>query len=118
MPTATDLLLWGIVVHLVCDWLLQNHWMATFKTDLRHPAAWVHSGIHFAGLCLVFPVGAAAVLFLSHLLIDTRKPLHWWRDLIHQTADPQNPATIHVAFWRDQVAHILCLAIAALVCGR
>lgn len=114
MPNS-DLLIWGIVAHLVGDWLLQNHWMATYKTDLLHPAAWVHSGIHWLLLLPVFGWQAAAVLFVSHILIDTRKPLIWWRGLIRQTTDPENPASIHVAFWGDQVLHILCIAIVCLL---
>ena len=114
---ATELLVWGLVAHLIADWLLQNEWQAVNKTSLRHPAAWVHSGIHLALLLFVFPWPAALALFVSHLLIDTRKPLIWWRRLIRQTTDPANPATIHVAFWSDQVTHIACLALAAKVCG-
>lgn len=115
---GTDLLIWGIVAHLVADWLLQNHWMATYKTSLTHPAAWVHSGIHFLFLWPIFGPWVAFLLFASHILIDTRKPLQWWRATIRQTTDPENPASIHVAFWGDQVLHILCIAVAAFVCGR
>jgi hypothetical protein len=115
---AERLLLWGIVAHLICDWLLQNEWMALNKISLRHPAAYVHSGIHLCGLLLVFPWPWALGLAVSHLLIDTRKPLIWWRTLIRQTTDPTNPASIHVAFWGDQVAHISCLALAAGLLGK
>src|SRR4051812_35989397 len=33
--TATSLLVWGLVAHLVCDWPLQNDWMATHKASRR-----------------------------------------------------------------------------------
>lgn len=108
----------ALVVHLVCDWLLQNEWMAMNKTDLKHPAAWVHSGIHAIGLTFAFPVWIAVIIGLTHLLIDTRTPLVKWRQLIKQTTDPANPATIHVAFWGDQVAHIGVLAMAVLCTER
>ena len=113
MKTATDLMVWGLVAHLVADWLLQNEWMAFNKTNIRHPAAWVHGAIHLFLLSFVFRDTVALLLCLSHIIIDTRKPLIWWRRLIRQTTDPSNPATIHVAFWSDQVAHILCIAVAA-----
>lgn len=112
------LLLWGIVAHLIADWLLQNEWQAVNKVSLRHPAAWAHSGIHFLAQVPVFGWEAAILLAFSHLLIDTRKPLQWWRRVIRQTTNPANPASIHVAFWSDQVAHIACLAVAAGACGR
>lgn len=83
------------------------------KTDLKHPAAWVHSGIHTIGLTLVFPAWMAVIIGLIHLLIDTRTPLIKWRQFIKQTTDPANPATIHIAFWGDQVTHIAVLAAAA-----
>ncbi len=115
---ATDYLLWGMVVHFVCDWFLQNEWQAVNKTSLRHSAAWVHSGIHFGGLLLVFSPLVALGIAVTHLLIDTRKPLAWWAQVIRQTTDPANPVTIHLNFWRDQVAHIAVLAIAALLVGH
>lgn len=112
------LLLWGIIAHLVADWLLQNEWQAVNKVSLRHPAAWVHSGIHFLVQVPVFGWEVSTLLAVSHLLIDTRKPLAWWRRTIRQTTDPANPASIHVALWSDQVLHIACLAVAAGARGR
>lgn len=50
----------------------------------RHPAAYVHAGIHGLGLALVFG-WLAAPLALVHLLIDTRVPVRWWSQRIGQT---------------------------------
>jgi hypothetical protein len=85
---ATTLLIWGIVIHLFCDWILQNQWMAENKMSLKHPAAYVHSGIHLAGLLLIFPWYAAVAIAITHLLIDTRV-LVWWRGSSgrHETAE-------------------------------
>jgi hypothetical protein len=113
--TATKLLLWGIVIHLFCDWILQNDWMARNKSSLLHPAAWVHSGIHFIGIWLIFPTWVAILIFITHILIDTRVPLVWWRKFYRQTTE--GPVALHVAFWSDQVSHITVLAIAALLTG-
>jgi hypothetical protein len=112
---ATSLLLWGMVIHLLCDWLLQNDWMARNKAILKHPAAYVHSGIHLVGLLLIFPPLAAVAIAFIHLLIDTRLPLVAWRNLFRQTRT--GPAALHVAMWGDQVAHIIVLALAALIVG-
>lgn len=118
---ATTLLVWGAVAHLVADWLLQNEWMAVNKGSLRHPAAYVHAGIHGALLALIF--GWVAVpLAVGHLLIDTRKPVEWWSRLIRQT-QPRGivwdgvhitDVGLTVRFWNDQVWHLVCVAIAAL----
>ena len=131
MKTATDLLLWGVVAHLIADWLLQDSWQAKNKVSLRHPAAWVHGGIHFFVLAYVFPLPAALGLAAIHMLVDTRVPLTWWRKFYGQTSmlSTQEMQQIehdnltehimgsHVAIWTDQVVHIVCIAIAALLCA-
>lgn len=120
--SASDLLVWGLVLHLIGDWLFQNDWMANNKKNLKHPAGYVHAGIHGIILSLVF--GWAAIpLAIVHLLIDTRTPVTWWAQLIRQT-----PATVLVVnkyplmsvgsvvrLWVDQVFHIACVAVAALL---
>lgn len=123
----SELITYGIVVHLVCDWLLQNAWMADNKANLNHPAAWVHSGIHFVGALIVFPPLFALLIGLTHILIDTRKPLKWWRGAFGQTSLPvevhkplseQDALNIaiasQVAIWGDQVAHVAVIALVAL----
>jgi len=111
--TATDFFIWGFVAHIAADWFLQNEWMALNKVSLRHPAAWVHSGIQFAGALFVFPFWVALGLAVSHLLIDTRVPLQWWRKFYGQTTE--GAIMIPFALWQDQAAHILMLAAAALI---
>ena len=112
---ATSLLLWGIILHLFCDWILQSDWQARYKSSLKHPAAYVHSGIHLLGLLLIFPGWAALAIALLHLLIDTRIPLTWWRRVYRQTRE--GGVALHVALWGDQVLHITVLALFALVVG-
>ena len=153
--SASDLLVWGIVLHLIADWPLQNDWMANNKMKRRvkkmhippgepgvinytkwwdrHPAAYVHAGIHGILLALIF--GWVAIpLAITHLLIDTRKPVVWWSRLIRQIQpygnvvetgldEPRGKMTYvslydigtEVRFWVDQVFHIFCVAIAALL---
>lgn len=113
--TATDLLIWGIVLHLVADWLLQNEWMAVNKVKPDSLAGVAHMAIHYVALALIFPVTAAVVLALVHWFIDLRFPLAWWRRFFRQTTE--GPMAPHVAIWGDQVLHIACIAVAALVIG-
>lgn len=145
--TTSDMLIWGIVAHLIADWPLQNDWMARFKAMryvtrsgrswwwLRQPAAYVHASIHLACLSLVFGVAAFA-LAVVHLLIDTRWPVEKWSKLIgqtqpsgryvdlgymeikgkeHKVIDVVYDVGTEVRFWTDQVFHIACIAIAALL---
>lgn len=107
----TDLLVWGIVAHLVADWLLQNKWMALNKVKPLHPAGWMHAVIHIIALAYVFPIPTALVLGVVHWFVDLRFALAWWRNFYGQTTE--GPMAPHVAIWGDQVVHIGCIAIAA-----
>ncbi|NJN81154.1 MAG: DUF3307 domain-containing protein [Caldilineaceae bacterium] len=62
MDEATVLLVWGIMAHFAADWLFQDDWMATNKSSLRHPGAWVHGAIQTAFMWLVFPWGIALLI--------------------------------------------------------
>jgi hypothetical protein len=164
---ATDLLIWSIVIHLVIDWLGQNEWIAVNKAKRRlsgnvivrvddqegagvkpasswwdrHPAAYVHAGMHGAAQLLVFPWPAALAIGVTHLLIDTRVPVAWWSRLIRQTqpkqpyyakgwapGDPRSAPSVvvpipqsvmdigaEVRIWADQVWHFAVIALAALL---
>ena len=111
--SATELLVWGTVIHLVVDWLFQNEWIATHKTNLRHPAGYVHAGGHGLALLLVFPPLGALGLAVAHFVIDTRRPLEWWAGVMSQTTT--GPIAIPVHIWRDQTLHIAVIAVAALI---
>ena len=113
--SATELVVWGVVVHLVVDWLFQNEWIAEHKTDLRHPAGYIHALVHGLALLLVFPPLAALALAVTHLVIDTRHPLAWWGRVMSQTPGGEIGASVHI--WRDQAVHVATIAIAALIVG-
>lgn len=113
-PLQTTLLVWAIVIHLIADWPLQTEWMAANKCNLKHPAAWVHSGVHMVLMLLVLPWPGALAVGVSHLLIDTRRPLHWW--MVHVKRMPATaPLYQSVELWMDQVFHIVALAVIVLL---
>lgn len=111
-----NLVLWGIVAHLIADWILQNEWMALNKVSLKHPAAYVHSGIHMVAAALA-GLGLAGSVFVgvTHILIDTRVPLSWWRWVFRQTTE--GLMAPHVAIWEDQVAHVAMIVLAVWLRG-
>lgn len=113
MQLSTELLVWAIVAHLVADWLLQNDWMALNKTDLRHPAGWVHAAIHTLLLWLIFPGAIALLLGVTHLLIDTRRPVLWWMRVVKQMQ--AGPQLMLVEMGVDQVFHIIVLVFVVLI---
>lgn len=99
----------------------------------RHPAAYAHAGIHTVIQLVIFPWWACLLIGFLHLVIDTRSPLEWWGKFTRQTR-PREWMSIHpylaaplpasvmdigmeVAFWRDQVAHLVVLAGVALLCA-
>lgn len=116
LPTGivTAALIWGLVAHILGDWMLQTDWMATHKTNLRHPAGWVHSGIHFVLMLLIFPWPAALFVAVTHLLIDTRVPVRWWMKNVKRIPSG-SPAMLYLDIWMDQVFHVVILVIAVLI---
>lgn len=115
--TATEYLAWGIVAHIVADWFLQNDYQAVGKTEWPNTfPGHLHCWCHLACLWCVFPIGVAGILAVVHAWIDTRKPLQWYRAKLGQ-AKEGNPVAVHIAIWQDQAAHVLCIAVAALLIG-
>ncbi len=98
----------GLVAHLVADWLLQNDWIAVNKTNLRHPAGWIHGLIHALLLGLALGWIAGAVLGVLHLLIDTGKPINWWVRVFKKCDTA--PHALLIRIWTDQVLHIALIA--------
>ena len=58
-----------LLLHLVGDYLLQNDWMANEKTKKILPA-FIHAFIYSLPFILITTPLAAAVIFISHFLID------------------------------------------------
>ncbi len=116
LPTQlqTTLLVWGLITHVVADWLLQTDWMAIHKSDLRHPAGWVHSSIHTICLLWLLPWHLALLVGVSHLLIDTRIPLRWWMRVV-KGIPTTAPVFDDLAIWMDQMLHVIALAIIILL---
>lgn len=105
----------AIVLHLIADWIFQNDWIARNKTNLRHGGAWIHLLIHFIAMSIVFHPLSAAIIALSHMMIDTRKPVIWWQRVFRQTTD--GDYAIHVSIWLDQVFHISIIAAMVAITG-
>ena len=105
----------GLVAHLIADWPLQTQWMVMNKCSLRHPAAWVHGGIHALLLGVALGWQAGLVLGLLHVLVDTRVAVHWWQKHVQQTVD--GPTVLHTRIWTDQVVHIGLIAVWVQVMG-
>ncbi|MGA2505456.1 MAG: DUF3307 domain-containing protein, partial [Anaerolineales bacterium] len=100
----------------IADWLLQNEWMAKNKTSLRHPAGYVHGLIYMICLMGVYPFWAALIVSITHILIDTRKPLQWWRRIFKRTPNAEEGSQISLG--EDQALHLVILAVMAIIVSK
>jgi hypothetical protein len=98
----------AFIAHLAADWIFQNDWMAANKTNLKHPAAWVHAAVNVLFLGLALGWIAGLVLGLVHALIDTRVPLNWWQSIFKQTREGYTADITRIMV--DQSMHILSIA--------
>jgi hypothetical protein len=114
LPLAVDVLVWALFIHMVVDLPLQTEWMARNKNSLKHPAAYVHSGLHTLGLLFIFPWWLAVGIGISHLLIDTRRPVCWWIEHIKHMPGSA-PMFGDIEMWLDQVFHIVMIFMAAVL---
>ena len=105
---ATGLLVWGVVAHLLSDWVLQNDYLARNKGARRrrfevkrhvehpsrwwdrHPALYVHVAIT-AAIAAVVLGWLSIPVALVHGWIDTRWPVNAWQRLIRQTRPARAP---------------------------
>lgn len=106
------LIVFGWVAHKIADWLFQNDWMQN-KTNLKHPAGYVHASIHAISMYVAgFPWWAAIIIGITHLLIDTRKLVEWFMKITKKTNIPV------VRLENDQTFHLVVIVIMAFICGR
>ena len=106
----------GLIANLIADWILQNDWMAKSKTNLRHPAAWMHGATHALLLSLALGWQGGLVLALFHVLVDTRGPANWWGRVFRQTTEGTIGLVVKMAV--DQVLHISAIAAWIAIAGR
>lgn len=118
------------VAHMVADYAIQTDRQAALKAESSRAGWWAnlsHAGTHVL-LCAValgagawllpdveLPVArtvlAVAWVGVSHGFVDRRWPVAWWMDNTGSAAFRTRGGAQHV----DQTAHILALAIAALL---
>ncbi|MEX2144450.1 MAG: DUF3307 domain-containing protein [Anaerolineales bacterium] len=111
-----ELFIKGFIVHLIVDFFLQPDWIADNKMNFSHPAAWMHGALNIAGNLLVFAPLIAIGLGITHILIDTRVPLVWWRRLLRQNPQGEDASTFYLL--QDQAAHLIFLGVAVVLSGQ
>lgn len=132
MITVGSYLMLLVVAHFIGDWLLQPHQMAITKTKDKNVRA-VHCSIYtfvIVLMCLAITTNPIALFasaiftFSSHFFIDSYKPLMWFRKIMKdpyaQTPEEfearfQTPIGSIVYITIDQIFHLLCLLIVAII---
>lgn len=102
----TELFISLCVAHLLGDFVFANHEMAVNKHNPRTVYFYLHGFIHFI-LCYLFSGGnytIAAIVALTHMIIDTRLIVNFWQDLLKQTKDGDIGIIVKMAL--DQTLHI------------
>ena len=117
-----------IVAHLVGDYILQSHWMATEKTK-QHLAAAVHAAVYTLPFLLITRSPAAlAIICGTHFLIDRYRLA---RFVVWAKNGPWLPRTatgyqddvppwlsVWLLIWADNTLHILINGVAIYLFGN
>lgn len=108
---------WFVIAHLVGDFLLQTEFEAMNKANgsfwnralfahvLKYTLCFVPAfvGLHMSLLWL-------APIFLSHLILDRRWPVLWWRRVVARGSEASIKNTFWLTIVVDQIFHVLVLA--------
>lgn len=117
-----------IVAHLVGDYVLQSHWMATEKTK-QHFAAAVHALIYTLPFVLITrSLAALAVICGTHFLIDRYRLARFvvwakngpWLPCTATGYQDDVPAWLAVwlLIWADNTLHIIINGVAIHLFGN
>jgi hypothetical protein len=111
---------WLVIGHFIGDWAFQNDWMVRHKQDgLFNRAVFVHCMIYTSVLSLILWflcsdlhsfsdfVLFAAIVYISHWLIDATNAANHWMGLFQQSK------VLYVRIVVDQIFHILILSLLA-----
>jgi hypothetical protein len=109
---------WLLIGHFIGDWAFQNEWMARHKQNaLFNWAIFVHCGIYTAVLLSILRflysdldaplplILFAAIIYVSHWLIDATNAATYWMQLLQQSDLPIVRIVV------DQLFHLLILAL-------
>jgi len=111
------LFIWGLLLHLIGDYMLQSDKMAVEKTKSHFWAA-LHSAIHGALFFSILPAWLCAYIAITHFLIDRYRLSIFWLRLINWNfrgghflgQDHKKAAAISylVMIAVDNTMHIIC----------
>jgi len=111
-----------LVAHFVGDYLAQTEYEAMNKALGRffNRALWSHCLKYTLSFVPVFWISSLhpawlVLIFTSHLFLDRRWPIIWWRKHINHNSDDSIRATFWLTVMTDQIFHGLILALISVV---
>jgi hypothetical protein len=110
-----------VIAHFIGDWILQPHWMAIRKTS-DPVIRGVHCMIVMSCFVPITPWYWLLWIYGTHFIIDSYKPLYWFRrlrgdfkDLESFRASFATPDGFFVNIVFDQLFHVLTLLPIVLI---
>jgi Protein of unknown function (DUF3307) len=73
-----------LLLHLIGDYCIQSHWMATNKTKSDW-AAWCHATVYSLPFLLIGSWTAVLVIYATHFAIDRYRLVRyliWWKNVL------------------------------------
>lgn len=115
-----------VFVHFIMDWIFQSHWMATLKHSnlivrVEHCSLYA---LGFLPIMILFQFSlmeiyfAIAILFFSHLHIDSYDPVYLWAKYIRKPPQMDLANNSYVAFLdfvKTPLGLILCIVVDQLL---
>ena len=109
------------LTHFIADWLFQTLWEAMNKSKKILPL-FVHSSIYTVSFIPVFYFynfkwEYLLILFISHMILDSRKFEFWWLKNIKRTRkeDVSDSLWTILLIGVDQVFHLIVLGLLVII---
>lgn len=106
-----------LITHIVMDWLFQGKWEMRNKSE-KWLALLFHCAIYTIGFIPVFLIYKISLfwlvlLFVSHIILDKRKLVHWLLKDFKGITKKNTPKTIWNMYLigTDQILHIVILVV-------
>lgn len=106
-----------IIGHLIGDFLLQNSWMAQYKSTkwiplFSHVSVYTIVVALFGFLSGGLSLVGIAIIFIGHIILDRKTFVSFWVNKIQMAKGPNHN---WLSIVTDQIFHIIILAVAILV---
>ena len=119
-----EVFLYLLVAHLIGDWLIQSHWMATRKskdwralfTHVFTYHVFVFGALYLAGVSLIPNLLGTLFLAVTHAVLDNRRFEIWWTRKVKKVWESEEIPTF-LLLGVDQSFHLVLMFIVSYLVG-